>query len=146
VRRLILVGLPILTGEERAVWTRSAKPLAPGADGSHLVEEWKRTVEQGDARAEPAAAAEDFAIRLHNGETSGWMAQAALGYAAAERLPLIAQPTLLVRNRDGLWDASLRAKPWMRNLKVLDLPEHGSAIFRAAPAMLAVHLRSFLDR
>jgi pimeloyl-ACP methyl ester carboxylesterase len=146
VRRLIFVGLPILTNEERAAWARTVAPLAPAPDGSHLVTDWKRMIDVADARADLAAMVEDFAIRLHNGQNAGWMAQAALAYAAAERLPLIAQPTLLVRNRDRLWEASLRAKPWLRNLKVLDLPDYGSAVFRSAPADLAAHLRSFLDR
>jgi hypothetical protein len=52
---------------------------------------------------------------------------------------------LLVRTRDALWEASLRARPWFRNLKVLELPGHGCGVFRSAPAELAAHVRTFLD-
>ena len=74
------------------------------------------------------------------------MPEAALGYQASERLRLLEQPVLLVRTQDYLREASLRAKSWMRSLKVLDLPDYGSDIFRSAPGVIAGHLRSFLDR
>jgi pimeloyl-ACP methyl ester carboxylesterase len=146
VRRLMFVGLPVLTGDERAIWARSAVPLAAAADGGHLKVDWQRTLELQDPAASLEATVEDFAIKLHNGPHFSWMPNAALGYAAGERLPLVGQPVLLVRAKDHLWEASLRARPWIRNLKVLDLPAYGSGIFRSAPRIIAQHLRAFLDR
>jgi pimeloyl-ACP methyl ester carboxylesterase len=146
VRRLMFVGLPILSGEERAVWARSVTPLAAAADGGHLQVDWQRTIASQDPAVRLEATAEDFAIKLHNGPNFWWMPYAALGFAAGERLPLVRQPVLLVRTKDHLWDASLRARALLRDVKVLDLPANGSGIFRAAPKVIAQHLRAFLDR
>jgi pimeloyl-ACP methyl ester carboxylesterase len=145
VRRLMLVGVPILSAEERATWARSVAPLAQAPDGSHLLTEWQRTVRSQDPAVSLSDAAEDFSIKLHNGPNVWWLPNAALGYAASERLPLIAQSVLLVRTRDHLWDASPRVQPWIRHLKMLDLPEYGDGVFRTAPAILATHLRRHLD-
>lgn len=120
VRRLMLVGLPILAGEERAAWVRSVAP--------------------------PAASAEELALTQARDPNVRWMPNAALAYAADERLPLVRQPVLLVRNQDYLWEATLRGKPWLRDVKVLDLPGHGIDAFCTAPRALATRLRAFLDR
>jgi pimeloyl-ACP methyl ester carboxylesterase len=145
VRRVMLVGVPALSQEERTTFARAAAPLACAADGSHLLAAWQRAVQAQDPGLGLADAASDFAIQLHNGPDAWWLPAAALNYAASERLPLVAQPVLLVRTRDALWEASLRARPWFRNLKVLELPGHGCGVFRSAPAELAAHVRTFLD-
>jgi len=146
VRRLVFVSLPILNADERATWARSMTPIAAAADGSHLAADWQRSIVLEDPAADLGTTAEDFAIRLHNGPNFWWMPNAALGFSAAERLPLVRQPALLVRTRDHLWDASLRAKPWMPQLKVVDLADCGNGVFRSAPKVIAQPLRSFLDR
>ncbi len=146
VRRLVFVSLPIPDADERAAWVRSMTPIAVAADGSHLAADWQRSIALEDPVADLGTRAEDFAIRLHNGPNFWWMPDAALGYPAAERLPLVTQPALLVRTRDHLWDASLRATPWMRDLKLVDLPDCGTGVFRSAPKSIAAPLRSFLDR
>lgn len=146
VRRLMLVGLPILAGEERAAWARTAAPLAPTADGRHLTIDWQRTIESQDPAVPLAVSAEEFAIRQANGPNVWWMANAALAYPASERLPLIRQPVLLMRNKDSLWEPTQRARPWLGDVQVLDLPEYGNGLFHTAPRAVAKHLRTFLDR
>jgi len=146
VRRLMLVGLPILAGEERAEWARSVAPLALSADGHHLAVDWQRTIESQDPAVPLAVSAEEFAIKQANGPNVWWLPNAALGYPASERLPLVRQPVLLLRNKDPLWAATLRAQPWLHDVRVLDLPEYGSGLFRTAPRAVANHLRTFLDR
>ena len=140
----MLVGLPILAGEERAAWARPVAPLAPRPTAVIS------TGLAADDRAQRSgtsleATTEDFAIELANGPDCRSMPNAALDYAS-ERLRLVEQPALLVRKKDPLWEASLRATAWMHDLKVLDLPDYGSDIFRSAPSVIAGHLRSFLDR
>jgi len=145
VRRLMLVGVPALSAEERAAYARTVMSPAYAADGSHLLADWQHAVQSHDPQLSLADAAADFAIKLYNGPDSWWLPNAALGYAAGERLPLVGQPVLLVRTHDHLWDASLRARSWIRHLKLLELPQHGGGIFRSAPAVLATHVRAFLD-
>ena len=146
VRRVVLAGLPIFPDGERATRARRAAAIAAAADGSHLRAAWQHAIELRDPATSLAATAEDFAIELSNGPRCRSMPEAALGYQASERLRLLEQPVLLVRTQDYLREASLRAKSWMRSLKVLDLPDYGSDIFRSAPGVIAGHLRSFLDR
>ena len=80
VRRLVLVGVPILDGDEREPWVRTFTPLA-----------------------------EEAARRFDDTEDFRWMANAALSYPAAERLARISQPSLLVRAKGPLWETTLRA-------------------------------------
>jgi pimeloyl-ACP methyl ester carboxylesterase len=117
VRRLVLVGVPILDDDEREPWVRTFTPLA-----------------------------EEAARRFDDTEDFRWMANAALNYPVTERLPRISQTSLLVRAKGPLWDATLRAKPALRNAKVVELADSGDTAFRAASKVLATHLRSFLDR
>jgi pimeloyl-ACP methyl ester carboxylesterase len=117
VRRLILVGVPMVEGDEREQWARSCAPVA-----------------------------EDSADRFDDGRDLRWMAHASLAYQAAARLGDIAQPTLLVRDPGPLAAATQRAKAALRNVKFAELAQPGATVFRATPAVLAAPLRSFLNR
>ena len=117
VRRLVLVGVPILEGDEREQWVRTFTPPA-----------------------------EEVARRFDDLEDFRWMANAALKYPAAERLSQVSQPSLLVRARGPLWEATPRAQTMLGNARLVELSDSGDAVFRTASTVLATHLRSFLDR
>jgi hypothetical protein len=82
---------------------------------------------------------------LQSGAAGAWGTGAAYHYAANERLPLLRQPTLIVRPRDELWDAGQRARHLVRSSRLIDLAEHGSSVFAAAPELIARHAREFLN-
>ncbi len=86
----------------------------------------------------------DPARLLHNGPEAHWISIAAQDYKSVERLPLIKQPTLLVRSKE---DAEPGSRAWqsLRGARNLDLPDQGAESFVAAPQVVMQQLRAFLD-
>jgi pimeloyl-ACP methyl ester carboxylesterase len=72
-------------------------------------------------------------------------ADAARRYAANERLPLMRQPTLVLRPRDESWEATLQARPLIRGVRVIDMADCDGRIFETAPEPVARHARAFLN-
>jgi pimeloyl-ACP methyl ester carboxylesterase len=145
VRRLVLLGVPVPDEAERESFRRAPWPLAPVADGSHLQVEWNRTGNSVHEGAPVATIAAGFADKLANGPTAWWGLNAAMQYAAAERLRLITQPTLLIRSRDGRDLDSSRARELLPKARVVEQAEvYGSDLFESAAAPLSAVLREFL--
>lgn len=85
-----------------------------------------------------------FVEKLRNGPHPAWLAHAAMQYPLRERLSLITQQVLLIRPRDDLWDATLRAREVLPKARCIDVSEQGAALFEAAPALVADGVRDFL--
>jgi pimeloyl-ACP methyl ester carboxylesterase len=60
-----------------------------------------------------------------------------------ERLPLIAQPTLVVRARDAWWDTTGRLRELIRGARALDYAERGPDLLDAGADALASELAVF---
>lgn len=144
VRRVVLAALPIATPQERDAFNRQGGG-ALTEDGSHLVREWQRAVESRGPGMTLEAIAENFAEKLRNGANAWTALHAAHQYPAAERLPLLRQPVLVLRPKDHTWETSAQARQLIRGVKVIELPEHGAGVLEVAPAVIAQHVRSFLD-
>ncbi|HJS22055.1 MAG TPA: alpha/beta hydrolase [Steroidobacteraceae bacterium] len=144
VRRVVLVSVPVFSAEEREVSNGKAGQ-APAEDGAHLLREWQRQLQarSGGVTLEECTVA--LAERFQSGAAGSWGLHAAHHYAANERLPLLRQPTLIVRPKDELWDAGQRARHLVRGSRLVDLPEQGAGVFVAAPDLLARHAREFLN-
>ena len=67
-----------------------------------------------------------------------------MNHAAAERLRLVKQPTLVLRPRDDLWDATARARGSLPDARFVDLADFGHGLFDVAPAVVASQVREFL--
>ena len=143
VRRLILVGLPLIPAGGRGE-TPASPPLAE--DGSHLEPAWRSLRERGGPGTPLAQLAAEFVDRLRAGPNAAWGGAATDAWVAAERLKLITQRTLVLRPKDGFWEDTPRARPWLRAAEWHDLPELGPALFALAPGQVAAELRRFLDR
>jgi hypothetical protein len=66
-------------------------------------------------------------------------------WPAASRLPLVAQPALVLRPKDDLWDHTLRGRALLPQARWRDLPEFGFGLFDVASDTVARELRAFLD-
>jgi len=144
IRRVVLVSVPLLTETERET-LRRAPPVSPASvEGTHLAGEWQRVVESYGRGAPLELVTDAFVEKLRNGTHPGWLAHAALQYAVRERLSLVSQPVLLVRPRDDLWEATLRAREVLPKARCIDIPDQGPALFEAAPELVAEGLREFL--
>jgi pimeloyl-ACP methyl ester carboxylesterase len=144
VRRVVLVAVPVLTESEREVVKRAYPPTQPVADGSHLASEWQRTADTYGRGAPVELVTQSFVEKLRNGVHAAWFTHAALQYPIRERLSLITQQILLMRPRDDLWDATLRARELLPKARCIDLQEQGQGLFEAAPELVADGIREFL--
>ena len=144
VRRVVMVAAPVFNAAEREAFDRQPWPVQVREDGSHLAAEWQRTLRWRGPGVSLEQLAEGFAEKLHNGPRAWWGASAAMHYHADDRLPLLAQPVLVLRPKDDLWEVTPRAQALLTNARFVDLPEHGFGIFDVAPEVVAGHVRAFL--
>ncbi len=145
IRRVVVVSVPVFNLEEREAFNSRPWQSPATEDGSHLLREWQRQLQGRGAGVTLEDCAAGLAERLQGGANAVWGASAAHNYAANERLPLLRQPVLIIRPRDELWDAGLRARQLLRNARVVDLPDQGSGLFTVAPEIVARHAREFLN-
>ena len=142
IRRVVMVSVPILNDSERDAFRRGA--LLPSEDGSQLPLEWKRTLDAYGPGVPLEVRIRAFAEKLKNGPHTAWALAAAQQYAARERLALVTQTTLVLRPRDELWDATLRAREVLPKARFVDLPEQGSGVFEVAPGTIVESVKEFL--
>jgi pimeloyl-ACP methyl ester carboxylesterase len=146
VRRVILAGVPVFDAKERETYHARPWPAKARDDGTHLVEEWQRIRRSRGERASLARLGEDLAGALQGGEAAAWGPAAAANYATGERLPLLRQPTLVVRARDEFWETTARADALLREAHRVDLEGHNGGLFDTGAADVARYAREFLDR
>jgi pimeloyl-ACP methyl ester carboxylesterase len=144
VRRIVMVAAPVFTPAEREAFDAKPWPAPLAEDGSHLAEEWQRTVRWRGPGVTLEQLAAGFAEKLRNGPQAWWGAHAAIHWPAAERLPRVSQPVLVLRPRDDLWEVTPRARELLPQAQFKDLADHGFGIFEVAPAVIVREARAFL--
>jgi pimeloyl-ACP methyl ester carboxylesterase len=144
VRRLVLVGVPILTAEERAAFEREPWPVAVREDGSHVATEWQRTVRWRGPGMTLEMMQASFAEKLRAGSRAAWGARAVMAWPARERLAAVRQPILVLRPRDDLWEATARITEVAKAARLTDLPEYGFGLFDVAPEAVATAIGGFV--
>lgn len=142
VRRLVLISYPLFTAERRAQLKVDA-PVA--ADGSVLLAEWRSTMSVRPPGQTLEQAARIVAEKQRAGTQAGWAMAAVAAYDPQSDLTVIRRPTLLIRPKDGLWDAGAAAAKLIPGAKLEDAPDWAYGLFDAHPADVTTRLRSFLD-
>ncbi|HKS55588.1 MAG TPA: alpha/beta fold hydrolase [Steroidobacteraceae bacterium] len=146
VRRVMLWGAPCYSPQERAALLQSTTTPGAREDGGDVAEEWQRVLQRRGANVPPAALAEDFGDRLRAGAQGTRALTAALEYSTLERLPLVKQPTLVLRLRDEFYEQAPRVRAALPNGSMLDVADYGQGFLSAAPQRFASIAREFLDR
>lgn len=146
IRRVMVWGVPAYSAQERATLSARQPASSLREDGSDVAEEWKRLLEKRSADTSTAALTEEFSDRLRAGNNGPRSFAAGLEYPAAERLPLVKQPTLVMRVKDEFWEHAPRTRTSLPNGSLIELPEHGQGFISAAPQRFASVAREFLDR
>jgi pimeloyl-ACP methyl ester carboxylesterase len=146
IRKMVLVGLAAFNPEEQAQLSDKPFPLPPKADGSHLPEEWARSLFWRGQGQTMEMLWQNFCYKIKAGEKAWWGARAAIFYPSLERFSLLTQPVLAVRPKDDLWEISLRAKAVLAHAEWLDLPQYGFGLFEIAPQEIAHPVRTFLNK
>ena len=144
VRRLVLVAVPVLTDAEKDAFRRTPWPVPVAEDGSHLAAEWQRSLQWRGPGVTLEAVARGFAEKLRNGPQAWWGASAVMDWPARERLALLKQPVLVLRPKDDLFEATLRAKGVLRDARFVDLPQYGHGLFDVAPQAVVEASAEFL--
>ena len=147
IRRVVMVSVPVLNDAERDAFRRGSS--AATEDGSHLMVEWKRTMESYGPGVPLASVpmemrARAFAEKLKSGIHPTWALAAAQQYASRERLALVTQSALVLRPKDDFWEATLRARELLPKARFIDLPDQGNALFEATPEVVVEVTREFL--
>jgi pimeloyl-ACP methyl ester carboxylesterase/catechol 2,3-dioxygenase-like lactoylglutathione lyase family enzyme len=143
VRRLVLVSVPVFPEDTKAR-LRAATPAEPREDGGHLLEMWKGTMSvrpAGQSLDQVARTVADKQAPAH----SEWAIRALVDYPLTERLAAVAQPTLVVRPKDSLWEGTAQAAKLVKGATVVERPEWGYGLFDAAPGEIAGLVREYLD-
>lgn len=146
VRRVMLWGAPCYSPQERAALLQSAATPGTREDGSDVTEEWQRVLQRRGANVPAGALADDFGDRLRAGVQGTRALTAALEYSTLERLPLVKQPTLVLRLRDESYEQAPRVRAALPNGSMLDVADYGQGFLTVAPQRFASIAREFLDR
>jgi pimeloyl-ACP methyl ester carboxylesterase len=142
VRRVVMVSVPVLNDSERDAFRRGS--VTPSEDGSHLLTEWKRTLDSYGPGVPLEVRARAFAEKLKSGVHAGWALAAAQQYASRERLALVTQTALVLRPKDDFWEAGQRARELLPKARFVDLADQGNGLFEAAPEVVVEATREFL--
>jgi pimeloyl-ACP methyl ester carboxylesterase len=145
VRRLVLIGVPLLNEAERDAIRAQPFPVAAEPDGSHLLTEWQRALRWAGPGQTQRMIESGFLDKLKAGRHGHWGAQAALAYPMKDKLARVSQPILAIGPRDDLWAISPRAARLIQHGRFEPWPDYGFGVMDVATAKLAAVIRVHLD-
>ena len=147
VSRVVLVGAPVPTAEQRAAQAPPAVP-APQRDGSHLQSEWARWMAwwpEDTPLPDPSDQFSDTLLGLGRSERS-WMVEVTRTVLHETWLPRVAQPVRVINPAGLMHDATARVAPYLRNGHIVDTTPAMFPLMSAAHAQQACDLvTAFLD-
>lgn len=144
IRRVVLVSVPALSDADRESFRQLQAPTTAVPDGSHLTSEWQRVRDAYGPGVPADVAANAVAERLRSGTQGAWAVGAVVQYAARERLGLVTQPSLVLRPKDSLWEATQRVRELLPKARLIDLPEQGQGLFEVSPGSAVEAMKDFL--
>jgi pimeloyl-ACP methyl ester carboxylesterase len=145
VRRLVLIGLPVLEQAEIDAFFEQPWPVPMEEDGSHISAEWKRSVSWAGPGMTLPLIQRGFVDKLKAGDRAFWGGRAAMLYPFGEKLPQISQSILAIGPKDDLWEISTRAEVLIQNGSFERWPSHGFGLFDVASTEINSKLRSHFD-
>lgn len=145
VRHLVLVSAPVYTDQELQAQRQFVAMSTADAEGQFLVDAWRSVLRYQDRRATPADTLRQFPDHLRGGERRDWGYRAAFGYSYPDHLGDVAAPILVLNPEDDLWPYTVRARPYLRNGRVKDLPGWSHQFLDFSTGEVAAWVRAFLD-
>lgn len=145
VRKIIMISAAIWTDAEVAEHRAQFAKTEVAEDGSHLVKWWKAVGHWSMKGRTLAQMAETFHARVMRPDISWWGHNAAFGYSTADALTKIDNEVLILNPQDDIWEFTPRAKAYLKNGRIHDLPgwSHGFLDIKAGET--AALVRGFLD-
>ena len=142
VRRVILAAIPVLTQVERDRYA-ALPPIAFDEAGEFAKQEWQRSMHWRGPGQTVDSVKRTYAEKMRPGARERG-ATAVVGYDLGAVLPLIDKPTLVMRPKDDLWEATARARPLLSEALWVELPHYGHGLFEVAAGEMAALVDCFL--
>jgi len=145
IRKVALNTVPYFGAEARAERVAHSAYTEPAEDGAHLASRWQSMARLYGPYMDMRAVETNFVEALRGGPFGHWGHHAVFSYDMDPVLPKITQPILVFRPKDGLEENTLRAKPLIKNVKVIDLLGYGYGFMETQADEVAEYLRTFYD-
>jgi pimeloyl-ACP methyl ester carboxylesterase len=144
IRKVVMVSAAIWTDAELADHRAQFKKTEVSEDGSHLVKWWTAVHRWSMAGRTLEQRAESFYARVMRPQISWWGHNAAFNYSTSAALQKVGHEVLILNPQDDLWDFTPRAKPYLKNGRIHDLPGWSHGFLDVKTAETAALLRDFL--
>ncbi|MDR7101191.1 alpha/beta hydrolase [Croceicoccus sp. BE223] len=146
VRRVIMIGAPILTPEERTAFAEHYRHRAPQADGSHVLRRWQGFYHHHHRPGVSVAAINDmFREALLGGNDEWWGHAAAFAHDLTAAMRRSASATLVLATGDDLETQTWRAEGSGENYRVAAVPGWGHGFLDHHAGEVAAFLSAWLD-
>ncbi|MDX2222335.1 MAG: alpha/beta hydrolase [Rhodospirillaceae bacterium] len=145
VRRLVLIGMPLVDQAFIDAFNKTPWPLPFTEDASFVTGEWNRSMHWAGPGMTLPMIMRGFVDKLKAGDKAFWGGRAAMRYGFEKKLPQVTQPILAIGPKDDLWEISPRCEGLMKNGRFERWPDHGFGIFDVAATRINAKIRSHLD-
>lgn len=146
VRRIGLPGLPFYMGDARkAAYEENAKADAVQSDGSHLIPKWKFSTGATNVGLSLERGQEHFNDSMQCYPHCWEAYHAVFTYPTEQRLAKIGQPVLLITNAGSLKEETEAARAYLKESKLVHIPEITLGGFDLHTEKLAKIVRAFLN-
>jgi pimeloyl-ACP methyl ester carboxylesterase len=145
VKHLILVSAPVYTAADLA--QQQVDNAAPDAalDGSHLIAQWNAFTRFRGPGQTPEMIMRHFPDAIRGGARRRWGHGAAFAYTYPEHIGDVTAPILVLNPNDDLVRFTPRVLPYLKNGRLLELPDWGHGFIDLHTAEAAALIRPFLD-
>jgi pimeloyl-ACP methyl ester carboxylesterase len=146
VRRVVLNAAPVYSDAELAYLLSLDQSIeTANEDGAHVAARWKWSRENTPVDVPLTVRELEFVESLRAGPFAYHCHHAAFGYLHADNLPKVTQPLLLLHAHDDLWAPTARAAAYIRNGRMIDLPQWGRDMLLYRYREVAPIIAAFLD-
>lgn len=145
IRKVALNTVPYFDAEVRAERVAHSSYIEPADDAAHLASRWQSMARLYGPYMDMRAVETNFVEALRGGPFGHWGHHAVFSYDMDPVLPKVTQPVLVFRPKDGLEENTLRAKPLIKDVNVIDLLGYGYGFMETQADEIAGYLRTFYD-
>jgi pimeloyl-ACP methyl ester carboxylesterase len=142
VKNLMLVGVPLLSEEQREQYLQNPWPSPAPISEEYLQREWQTSKKWQSPEQSDQSLERTFLAKLESGQTGWWGPNAVFRYPLEERLKAVQQSVTIVNPHDDLWEVTPRARQLLPNASYIELPEHGFGVFEMIPDRMAELVRT----
>ena len=146
VRRMVLAGAPILDPADSAdLQEKFGHEIEPQPDGSHLPPLWDQIYEGRGPTQTLDWLMYVFPDHIQAGPRKPWAPNAAFECDLKEILLQLEQPILVLNFSGQVYETTARCEPYLKNGRLLDMPEWGHGFLQTQASETAKIARDFLD-